>query len=121
MSVAPLCLLLLVSDSYWLVVALYFLIFQVTNGIWASAGYVYQSESFPTHVRGTAIGFLSSMMVLGFVLGSLLWTLASSLHSTSATWIIVAVVGSLGMWFTLFLKDIKPGQDIDAEFRNQLG
>ncbi|WP_052130746.1 MFS transporter [Erwinia typographi] len=121
MSVAPLCLLLLVSDSYWLVVALYFLIFQVTNGIWASAGYVYQSESFPTNVRGTAIGFLSSMMVLGFVLGSLLWTLASSLHSTSATWIIVAVVGSLGMWFTLFLKDIRPGQDIDAEFRNQLG
>lgn len=120
-SIAPLCLLLLLSDSYWLVVAVYFLIFQVANGIWASAGYVYQSESFPTAVRGTAIGFLSSMMVLGFVLGSLLWTLATTLHSTSATWIIVAVVGSLGMWFTLLLKDIKTGQDIDAEFKNALG
>ncbi|WP_158781320.1 MFS transporter [Pantoea sp. BAV 3049] len=120
-SIAPLCLLLLLSDSYWLVVAVYFLIFQVTNGIWASAGYVYQSESFPTAVRGTAIGFLSSMMVSGFVLGSLLWTLATTLHSTSATWIIVAVVGSLGMWFTLLLKDIKTGQDIDAEFKNALG
>lgn len=121
LSVAPLSLILLFSESFWLVVAVYFLIFQVTNGIWASAGYVYQSESFPTRVRGTAIGFLSSMMVLGFVLGSLLWTLASSLHNASATWVIVAVIGSIGMWATLFLKEIKTGQDIDAEFDGQMG
>lgn len=116
-SVAPLSLLMLWTSSFWLVVLIYFLIFQVTNGIWAAAGYVYQSESFPTSVRGTAVGFLSSMMVLGFVLGSGLWTLASGLHNPSATWIIVAVIGSLGMWLTLLLKDIRPGQDIDAEFR----
>ncbi len=121
LSVAPLSVILLLSNNFWLVVAVYFLIFQVTNGIWASAGYVYQSESFPTRVRGTAIGFLSSMMVLGFVLGSLLWTLASSLNNASATWVIVAVIGSLGMWATLFLKEIKTGQDIDAEFDRQAG
>nr|WP_240155581.1 MFS transporter [Pantoea multigeneris] len=119
LSVAPLCLLLLWSTQFWLVVLLYFLIFQLTNGIWAAAGYVYQSESFPTHVRGTAIGILSAMMVLGFMLGSALWTLASSLNSPSATWIIVAVLGSLGTWLTLRLKHIEPGQDIDAGFAAQ--
>ncbi len=115
-SVAPLCLVFLYANNFWLVVIDYFLIFQVTNGIWAAAGYVYQSESFPTHIRGTAIGFLSSMMVLGFVLGSLLWSIVTQMNNPSLTWIIVAVLGSLGMWLTLFLNDIKPGQDIDSQF-----
>lgn len=77
LSVALLSVILLLSNNFWLMVAVYFLIFQVTNGVWASAGYIYQSESFPTRVRDTEIGFLSLMMPLGFVLGSLIWTLAS--------------------------------------------
>ena len=49
-----------VADSYLAVV--YFLIYQVANGTGSGAGYAYQAESFPTRVRGTAVGFLGAMM-----------------------------------------------------------
>ena len=45
-----------------LVAVVDFLIYQVTNGTGSGAGYAYQAESFPTRVRGTAVGFLGAMM-----------------------------------------------------------
>ena len=59
--VAPLNLLFLFVQDFTLVAIVYFLIYQVTNGTWSGAGYAYQAESFPTRVRGTAVGFLDAM------------------------------------------------------------
>jgi MFS family permease len=112
--VAPLSLLFLVVQNVWLVSLVYFALFQVTNGVWAAAGYAYQSECFPTRVRGTAIGFLTAMLVFGFVLGSLLWAAMSHLGNPTATWLVVAVAMSLGMWTTFLLRRIEPGQELDA-------
>jgi MFS family permease len=44
-------------------------ILTITNGAWSGAGYAYWAESFPTRVRGTAIGAMSA---LGLILGAAL-------------------------------------------------
>ena len=111
--VAPLSLLFLLAHGVWLVGFVYFLLYQATNGTWSGAGYAYQGESFPTRVRGTAVGFLSAVQVLGFVAGSILWTLVSHFDSANLTWIIVSIMGSLGTWTTLLLRRIPPGQELE--------
>ncbi|HTH99506.1 MAG TPA: MFS transporter [Acidisoma sp.] len=112
--VAPLSLLFLIVQQTWLVVLVYFLLYQATNGTWSGAGYAYQGESFPTRVRGTAVGFLSAMQVLGFVVGTLIWTFLSSTTTPSMTWLVLAVFISLGLWSTLFLRRIPPHQELEA-------
>ena len=112
--VAPLNLVFLfLNDVTWIVIV-YFLIYQVTNGTWSGAGYAYQGESFPTRVRGTAIGFLGAMQVLGFMIGTALWTLLIGVVTPTVTWLIIAVGLALGMWTTLLLRRIPPGQELEA-------
>lgn len=106
-------LLFFYAHSYWFTFIIYFALYQVTNGTWSGAGFAYIGESFPTRIRGTAVGFLSGMLVLGFMLGSALWTLCISQLSHQTTWIIMAVIVPLGLWLTIFLKDIKPGIELE--------
>jgi MFS family permease len=111
--IAPLNLLFLYLHNFSAVCIVYFLIYQATNGTWSGAGYAYQGESFPTRVRGTAIGFLSAMQVLGFLLGTLLWTYLIGAATPTITWWIIAIGFALGIWTTLLLKPIPPGQELE--------
>ncbi len=54
------------------------------------------------------------MQVLGFVAGSLLWTAVSHLERPTITWLVVATLASLGMWTTVLLRRIPPGQELEA-------
>ncbi|MCA1718755.1 MAG: hypothetical protein LC781_18675 [Actinobacteria bacterium] len=56
------------GTSHALVAIVYFLIYQVTDGTWSGAGYTYQAESFPTRVRGTAVGFPGTMLAGGLLI-----------------------------------------------------
>jgi MFS family permease len=112
--VAPLSLFFLLAQRAWLVVIIYFLLYQATNGTWSGAGYAYQGESFPTRLRGTAVGFLSAMQVLGFVFGSILWTVLVGSRKPALTWLVIATAASLGMWTTVLLRRIPPGQELEA-------
>ncbi len=112
--VAPLNLVFLYVQDFTAVCIVYFLIYQVTNGTWSGAGYAYQGESFPTRVRGTAIGFLGAMQVLGFVIGTALWTVLMARVGPTVTWWIISVGLALGMWSTVFLRRIEPGQELEA-------
>jgi predicted MFS family arabinose efflux permease len=112
--VAPLTLLFLLAQQKWIVVLVYFLLYQATNGTWSGAGYAYQGESFPTRLRGTAVGFLGAVQVLGFILGSLLWAGLSSFAKPTLTWLVVATGMSLGMWTSVLLRKIPPGQELEA-------
>ncbi len=114
LAVAPLTVLFFFAASPAAVAVIYFVLYQATNGTWSGAGYAYQGESFPTRIRGSAVGFLSAMGVLGFVLGSLLWTGMSYLGNPTATWFVVATAASLGMWVTLLLRPIAPGLELEA-------
>jgi MFS family permease len=112
--VAPLSLIFLLVQQTWLVVVVYFLLYQATNGTWSGAGYAYQGESFPTRIRGTAVGFLSAVQVLGFVIGSILWTVLAGFGKPMLTWLVIATGVSLGMWTTLMLRRIPPGLELEA-------
>ena len=91
-----------------------FLIYQVTNGTWSGAGYAYQAESFPTRIRGTAVGFLGAMFAGGLLIGSALWTLLITFTTPTVIWLIIAVGLALGQWLTLLLRKIPPGQELEA-------
>jgi hypothetical protein len=112
--VAPLNLILLLVQQPALVAVVYFLIYQATNGTWSGAGYAYQAESFPTRVRGAAVGFLGAMMAGGLLIGAALWTILITLTTPTVTWLIVAVALALGQLLTLLLRPIPPGQELEA-------
>lgn len=111
--VAPLSLAFLYVHSVWAVSAVYFFLYQATNGTWSGAGYAYQGESFPTRIRGTAVGFLSAVQIVGFVVGTLLWTVLSATSTPDVLWLVVAVILPLGLWATFFLRNIPPGQELE--------
>ena len=111
--VPPLNLLFLIVDQYVLLVVIYFFIYQVTNGTWSGAGYAYQAESFPTRVRGTAVGFLGAIFAGGLLLGATLWTILTTITTPTVTWIIIAVGLAFGQWLTLLLRRIPPGQELE--------
>jgi len=112
--VSPLALAFLYVQSGWLVGIVYFLLYQVTNGTWSGAGYAYQGESFPTRIRGTAVGFLSAMQIVGFLVGTLAWSALSATTTPQNTWLVVAVILALGQWTTVFLRRIPPGSELEA-------
>lgn len=113
--VGPLNLALLLTTDHVAIAVLYFLTFQATNGTWSGAGYSYQAESFPTRVRGTAIGWMSSMFVGGLIIGSLLWTVVISTTNGTVAWLVVGVVLGFAQGLSTFiLPDIKPGQELEA-------
>lgn len=111
--VAPLAVAFLyVHQRIW-VYAIYFCLYQVTNGFWSGVAYAYNAESFPTRYRGIADGALDAVQILGFLVGAGIWTWQIS-ASPRMTWLIVAAGLSLGMYATFFLRRIKPGQQLEA-------
>ena len=112
--VPPLNLLFLVVNQYVLLVVIYFCIYQVTNGTWSGAGYAYQAESFPTRIRGTAVGFLGAIFAGGLLLGATLWTILTTITTPTITWLIIAVGLAFGQWLTILLRRIPPGQELES-------
>lgn len=111
--VAPLSLAFLYVHAIWAVSLVYFFLYQATNGTWSGAGYAYQGESFPTRIRGTAVGFLSAVQIVGFLVGTILWTLLSANSRPDVLWLVVAVILPLGLWATIFLRKIPPGRELE--------
>jgi predicted MFS family arabinose efflux permease len=111
--VAPLSLAFLYVHAIWAVSVVYFFLYQATNGTWSGAGYAYQGESFPTRIRGTAVGFLSAVQIVGFLFGTMLWTVYSATSTPDFLWLVVAVILPLGLWATFFLRKIPPGQELE--------
>jgi MFS family permease len=111
--VAPLSLAFLYVHAIWAVSLVYFFLYQATNGTWSGAGYAYQGESFPTRIRGTAVGFLSAVQIVGFLVGTMLWTVLSTTSTPNFLWLVVAVILPLGLWATFFLRKIPPGQELE--------
>ncbi len=111
--IAPLSLAFLYVHVIWAVSVVYFFLYQATNGTWSGAGYAYQGESFPTRIRGTAVGFLSAVQIVGFLVGTMLWTVFSTTSKPDFLWLVIAVILPLGLWATVFLREIPPGQELE--------
>ena len=113
--VGPLNLVLLLTTSSAVVAVVFFLAYQATNGTWSGAGYAYQAESFPTRLRGTAIGWMGAMFVGGLMIGSILWGVLSEVSTLTVTWLVIAVgIGFAQGISTFLLPRIAPGQDLEA-------
>lgn len=97
--------------ALWLV---YFCIYQVSNGTWSGVGYTYWAESFPTRVRGTAVGWLGAMFSAGLLLGSGVWTALIGHVPDLAVWYVVALGFSvLQLALTFWLPNIPPGKELE--------
>lgn len=105
--------LFLHGTNFVLIAIVYFLIYQATNGTWSGAGYAYWAESFPTRVRGTAVGWLGAMFTAGLIIGTLLWTTLISITTPTVTWLIIAVLLGFGECTALFLRKIPPHQELE--------
>ena len=54
------------------------------------------------------------MQVLGFIIGTAIWTTMIGSAGPRVTWIVVAVGAALGLWSTMLLRPIEPGQDLET-------
>ncbi len=113
-AIAPLSVLILASNSNTILLVAIFLVYQATNGTWSGVGYTYQAEVFPTRVRALGVGWMSAMLVGGFMLGSIFWAGLTSVTSLQATWLVIAVVlGAAQAISTFFLPNVAPGQELE--------
>jgi MFS family permease len=97
----------------WLIWALYILVYQATNGTWSGAGYAYWAESFPTRVRGTAVGWLGAMFTGGLILGSGVWTILVGSEGARTLLFVGGGFAVLQLASALLLPNIKPGQELE--------
>lgn len=97
----------------WAIWLLYILLYQVTNGTWSGTGYAYWAESFPTRVRGTAVGWLGAMFTGGLIIGSGIWTIL--IGSTGAQTMLIVGGGFAILQFagTFLLPHIRSGQELE--------
>ncbi|MFZ0214793.1 MAG: MFS transporter [Candidatus Dormiibacterota bacterium] len=109
----PLNLLFLLTHAFAPVAIVYFAIYQATNGTWSGAGYAYWAETFPTRVRGTAIGWLGATFTFGQIVGTLLWTLLIGTAGPTVTWLVIAVAFGCCQTTALLLRRVPPHQELE--------
>lgn len=101
------------ATPVWLTWVLYILVYQVSNGTWSGVGYAYWAESFPTRVRGTAVGWLGGMYTAGLILGSGVWTILIGSSGAITLLYVGAGFAILQAICSLVLPRIKPGQELE--------
>lgn len=97
----------------WAIWVLYALVYQVTNGTWSGTGYAYWAESFPTRVRGTAIGWLGAMFTGGLIIGSGVWTVLIGSEGAITMLIVGGGFAVLQLASSFLLPHIRPGQELE--------
>jgi MFS family permease len=98
---------------HWAIWVLYVLLYQVTNGTWSGTGYAYWAESFPTRVRGTAVGCLGAMFTGGLIIGSGIWTILIGATGAETMLIIGGGFAILQLAGTFLLPHIRSGQELE--------
>jgi MFS family permease len=101
------------AGPIWLIWVLYLALYQATNGTWSGVGYAYWAESFPTRVRGTAVGWLGAMFAAGLIIGSGVWTALISAAGATTFLIVGAGFAVLQVAGSLWLPHIRPGQELE--------
>jgi MFS family permease len=97
----------------WSIWVLYILVYQATNGTWSGTGYAYWAESFPTRVRGTAVGWLGAMFTGGLIIGSGVWTLLIGSQGARTLLIVGGGFAVLQLASSFLLPNIEPGQELE--------
>ena len=101
------------ATATWLIWAFYIVLYQAINGTWSGTGYAYWAESFPTRVRGTAVGWLGAMFTGGLIIGSLVWTVLIGALGAVTLLIVGAGFGLLQALSSFTLPNIPPGKELE--------
>ncbi len=99
--------------AIWAIWLLYICVYQVTNGTWSGTGYAYWAESFPTRVRGTAVGWLGAMFTAGLIIGSGIWTALIGSEGARTMLIVGGGFAVLQLISSFMLPAIRPGQELE--------
>jgi MFS family permease len=99
--------------AMWAIWVLYVFLYQVTNGTWSGTGYAYWAESFPTRVRGTAVGWLGAMFTGGLIIGSGIWTILIGSEGARTMLIVGGGFAILQLASTFMLPHIRSGQVLE--------
>lgn len=96
-------------------VLLWYILLNFATGMYAGNGFIYGAESYPTRVRGTGTAFLMAMVALGYLVGSLLFTLVYSVTvNYVTTWWITAIGLTLAcLIITSFAPNVKRTQELE--------
>ena len=97
----------------WLIWLLYIALYQASNGTWSGVGYAYWTESFPTRVRGTAVGWLGAMFAAGLIIGPGVWTALIAAQGAITFLIVGGGFAALQAASSLLLPHIRPGQELE--------
>lgn len=101
------------AQATWLIWLLYIALYQAMNGTWSGTGYAYWAESFPTRVRGTAVGWLGAMFTGGLIIGSGVWTALIGGLGAVTFLIVGAGFAALQLGTVFLLPHIPPGQELE--------
>lgn len=101
------------AHAPWLVWVLYIALYQAMNGTWSGTGYAYWAESFPTRVRGTAVGWLGAMFTAGLIIGSGVWTLLIGGLGAVTFLIVGGGFALLQLCSVFLLPHIQPGRELE--------
>jgi MFS family permease len=100
--------------NYYSVLLPYIPLYFFSNGTFASPGFMYVSESFPTRVRGTATGFTMALIAAAYAIGGFLfYGVLTVTNSIYLTWIILAIILPLGSLSILLGKNIPPSAELE--------
>ncbi|AKA74462.1 MFS transporter [Saccharolobus solfataricus] len=100
--------------NYLSVLMPYIPLYFFSNGTFASPGFMYVSESFPTRVRGTATGFTMALIAASYAIGGFLfYSVLTLTHSIYLTWIALAIILPLGSLSILIGKNIPPNAELE--------
>lgn len=104
-----------VPGVYYTILIPYIFLYFFSNGTFASVGFMYASESFPTRARGSATAFVMAIVAAGYAIGGFLFSgILTLTNSIPITWIILAVILPFGAVIMILGKNIKPNEELES-------
>jgi len=96
-------------------VLLWYILLNFATGMYAGNGFIYGAESYPTRVRGTGTAFLMAMVALGYLVGSLLFTLvySATVNYVTTWWITAIGLTLVSIVITVFAPNVKRTQELE--------
>ena len=104
-----------VPGVFYSIMIPYIFLYFFSNGTFASVGFMYASESFPTRARGSATSFVMALIAASYAIGGFLFSGILSLTSSiPITWITLAVILPFGSTVMILGKNIKPDEELES-------
>ncbi|WP_050810361.1 MFS transporter [Desulfitobacterium hafniense] len=113
MMAVALLLLGLFSNASPLIILILFAAYALPYGLQSVLDNIYPTELFPTEIRGTAVGTLTSISKLGGAIASFLFPIGLAGYGLGPMFIIGAVISVIGLVVSVFLAPETKGKTLE--------